>query len=618
MTNEQFAKLVDHLEAIAERRPSLYKLRVMLLACVGYVYIFLIVTLVVGTVVLIGLGVVISDEFAIIAAKIGIKLGLPLLVLLAIMARALWVRLEAPEGVRVTRKDAPELFKLLRTIRKRLKAPRTDVVLLNPDFNAGIVQIPRLGLLGWQKNYLVLGLPLMQALSQEQFTAVLGHEYGHLSGAHSKLGGWIYRIRMTWFQLMEALDRQEHWGAFIFRKFFDWYAPYFSAYSFVLARSNEYEADRCASELTGVHVAAQALVGSALYGAFLSDDFWPGIYQTANTTSKPPKGVYAAMSRKLHEPLPDTKRKWLAMALNTQTGLDDTHPCLRDRLAALGAEPELPPRVAETAAEHFLGDALERIESTFDDAWTRGVEESWEERYRHVQKSRSKIEEAKAKYDAGTLNVQKTWEYGQLLQDIEGEESALPVYRAIYEREPTHSPAMFLAGQIMLNRGNEEGIELVDKAMRQDFELIVPGNRIVFEYLCEHGREQEARRRYDAAQERIELIAKAREERSWIPFDSTYQRAALTSEERALLVSQLKSFPNVAHAYVAQRNVQYLSEYPFYVVGVVLNPPVASERTEQDLYNGVRFPQSAAFVALTRSGKPMLEILEHVPDSKLF
>ena len=97
--------------------------------------------------------------------------------------------------------------------------PKVHEVLLTHDFNAAIAQVPRLGLFGFHKNYLILGLPLMMALSLDQFRAVLAHEFGHLSGAHGRFGSWIYRIRRSWYQLMANLEHQQHWGAFIFDRF---------------------------------------------------------------------------------------------------------------------------------------------------------------------------------------------------------------------------------------------------------------------------------------------------------------------------------------------------------------------------------------------------------------
>ena len=124
-------------------------------------------------------------------------------------------------------------------LRKQLKAIKIHEIILTDEFNAGIMQTPRLGVFGWYKNTLILGLQLLLALSPEQARAVLAHEFGHLSGNHSRLNGWIYRARTSWYRVMDAFDRTGGWGTGPMRKFFDWYAPYFNAYSFALARANE-------------------------------------------------------------------------------------------------------------------------------------------------------------------------------------------------------------------------------------------------------------------------------------------------------------------------------------------------------------------------------------------
>ena len=140
----------------------------------------------------------------------------------------------------LNRKQAAGLFSVVDELTKSLKAPQFNHILLTADLNAAVVQRPRFGFIGWQINYLLLGLPLMQALSPDQFRAVVAHELAHLSGDDSRFSGWIYRVRQAWFELAEKFqsDRQ---GGFFFRQFFSWYGPFFKAYSFVLARAQEYE-----------------------------------------------------------------------------------------------------------------------------------------------------------------------------------------------------------------------------------------------------------------------------------------------------------------------------------------------------------------------------------------
>jgi Zn-dependent protease with chaperone function len=62
----------------------------------------------------------------------------------------------------------------------QLHTPPVHHVVLEDNLNAGMLQFPRLGVLGWEQNYLFIGLPLMQVNSVDQLRSVLAHEIAHL------------------------------------------------------------------------------------------------------------------------------------------------------------------------------------------------------------------------------------------------------------------------------------------------------------------------------------------------------------------------------------------------------------------------------------------------------
>src|SRR5207247_1798444 len=165
--------------------------------------------------------------------------------------RARRVLARRPAGGRVRRSDAAALFALIDRLARELHTPRLHRVLLTEDCNAALAQIPRLGPLGWYRNYLLLGLPELQARSPEELQPLLAHELGHLSRQHGRLGAWIYRIRATWMRLAMMVEVQSQWGRPLFDWFLERWWPYFNAYSFVLAREREYEADRFAASIAG-------------------------------------------------------------------------------------------------------------------------------------------------------------------------------------------------------------------------------------------------------------------------------------------------------------------------------------------------------------------------------
>ncbi|QJW83694.1 M48 family metalloprotease [Ramlibacter terrae] len=259
--------------------------------------------------------------------------------------RALWCRLEPPEGLRLARGDAQELFDAIERIRRKVKGPPLDGIYLQSDLNACIAQRPRWGLFGGARNDLGVGLPLLMAVDRQRLLAVLAHEYGHLRGEHGRFAAWIYRTRVSWTRLHRELD-DDGVAARITRAFLDWYFPRFVARTFALARQDEYEADRIAGRLLGADVAGAALVEIAVKSQWLAAHFWRQHW--AQAAHEPlPVGPFRGMRAQLAlAPPADFAAAALRDALRQPSGLDDTHPGLRDRLESLEAAATLPRLVA--------------------------------------------------------------------------------------------------------------------------------------------------------------------------------------------------------------------------------------------------------------------------------
>ena len=288
MTNEQFEALVSRLDSQVARAPSAYRWRVALLALLGSAYLTGVVLAVAGLFV----GLLVSAMWL---KALAIKLAIFVGAFLWLVLRALWVKVPAPEGRDLRARDAPQLFAMIEELRRALRSPRFHRVLVTEEFNAGVVQSPRLGMFGWYRNYLLIGLPLMKSLSVEQFKAVLAHEFGHLSRNHGRMSNWIYRQRLRWARLMAILDASESSGRFLFQPFFQWYAPYFSAYSFPLARANEYAADATSAQLTSPRAAGEALTAVNVVGSYLAEHYWPGIHKLADERPQPNFAPYSGL-----------------------------------------------------------------------------------------------------------------------------------------------------------------------------------------------------------------------------------------------------------------------------------------------------------------------------------
>ena len=558
MTDEEFEGLVGKLEGQARRNPAAYKTRVLLMALLGNAYLGVMLALIAGLLAAAAVSVVWLKAAG---AKIALVVG----VFLWLVLKALWVRLAPPEGSEVTKREAPELFAMIEELRRQLRSPRFHHVLVTDDFNAAVVQAPRLGIFGWYRNYLLIGLPLAKALSVEQFKAVLAHEFGHLAKGHGAMSNWIYRQRLRWSRLMATLEEVESWGIVLFRPFLRWYSPYFNAYSFPLARANEYEADATSARLASPRAAAEALTAVNVVGSYLEERYWPQIHRKADDLPQPAFSPYSAMGNVASEIEPDSIHKWLKQALARKTTLDDTHPSLTERLGALNEKPRLALPAAGTAADRLLGGALERITRAFDERWKESILPSWRERHQEVQEGRKRLAELDTKRE---LSLQEAFDRAKLTETYGGNaEGALEQFRALLARAPEEPVVLSSLGVRLLARDDEAGGALLEDAMQRDETEIVRCCTALRDFCWRNGRKDEAHAWHRRLTERAEMEQGAANERDEVRLTDKFERHALGAEALAKMQVQLKSIAGLRKAYFAKKRVTHMQERPCYVLG---------------------------------------------------
>lgn len=353
--------------------------------------------------------------------------------------RALWLRLDAPQGAVLTAADAPALFEALARIRKKTKGPAIDHVLLDSSFNASITQLPRYGLFGGATNYLTIGLPLLLALDRARFLAVMAHEYGHLRGGHGQFAAWIYRTRLSWMKLEHGMRNDEGVFAAVTQSFLRWYFPRFVAKTFALARQDEYEADRIAGKLLGNEVAGAALTEIAIKGSWLRTEFWP-LHWSSAIRSPQPVGPFAAMHALLARPVDnDFARDALRQSLKQLSDVDDTHPVLRDRLEALEVGAQLPSWSTRPAIE-LLGASAAKWQAHFDKAWCRDNATDWKLHHAYLQRVQARIDVLKASVRSN--NADEMVQLGNLQRRLEAKADVRSCYERALQISPGHAGAL--------------------------------------------------------------------------------------------------------------------------------------------------------------------------------
>jgi Zn-dependent protease with chaperone function len=107
-------------------------------------------------------------------------------------------------GVMVTDRDEPALWERVRFLARAVGTRAPSRIYLVPDVNAVVWENARLlGLIPGRRS-MMIGMPLLIALTPAQSDAVIAHELGHYGNRDTRLGALDHRARESVMPAVEA------------------------------------------------------------------------------------------------------------------------------------------------------------------------------------------------------------------------------------------------------------------------------------------------------------------------------------------------------------------------------------------------------------------------------
>lgn len=637
MKYEQYTSLIKKLEEYAEKNPQGYERRVTALAALGYAY-FIGLILIFLLLPLLAIGLfILMPKLIWIVLKFAGKLILLILVALASIlgviwnfVKSFWAKIPAPEGYELNREDAPKLFEMVEKTSEFLKSPCPRHILLIEDFNAAVITLPRIGVFG-KRTYLLLGLPLVQALSPSQLEAVLAHEIGHISEKHSSSAAWAYRLHETWGRFIQSQEADGHKLSFLYERFLNWYFPYFNAYSFVLCRRQEKEADEYAVQLVGAKPLGEALINLEIKSRNLSQKFWNEILDEAARDKTPPRELFTQMALAFRENNKPQDLMNLSKAIAISTDYADSHPSLAERLKTIGYWqnsdlPDLPEEVTETASAHYFGNLEEKFSNVFNALWQERVKEQWQQRHDYLLEAQKRLDKLDEKAKTETLSADELYERAGLIAERYGEKESLAALRESLEKYPDHAATNFAVGTVLLNDDDETGIGFIEKALQLDRTLKIAAYEALYYYLRGKGRDQEARKYILDIEAEEEIVNLANQERSGVsPYDN-FEKHDFAPAEIEKICSKIRYYHEIQAIYLVRKVVRHYSEIPLYVMFLDTKKKgwFGKEQTldTEELLNvmverlgefGIHY-----FVVLEKDFEPVKPQLEQIENAKIY
>jgi len=612
---------LHRLRPLAEAKPTTYRRRVWFWAVLGYAFI---IALLIGSVGLMSLVLAFGlfTKAFVLLFKVAAVLG----IFAWKVVRSLWVKFEAPKGLPLTSANAGPLLAVLQEQTQALQAPPVHRVVLSNQFNAAVVQVPRLGIMGWSRNYVIVGLPLLQALSPDQAAAVMAHELGHLRGGHSRFSSWIYRVNQTWAQLMAQLERQQ--GRSWFSRFAAWYVPRFDAWSHPIRRTDEFAADAAAAELTDPRTMAEALCATVVRDAAIDKLYWDTLTATiADRPLPPPDAITQLLPVAKTIRLADAEeQRLLAQAYEADPDPFSTHPTLGERLAALGQAPVVPPLPATTAADVWLGASLPQLAAALDANWAEAHTELWKERHQTLQQQRQRLQTLTARHTAGeTLSADESWELADLTEDHIGGVEALPLFKALLDDPQWGTAARFSVGRVLINLDDESGLPWLTEVMEQEPSYVTAGLALQEAFHQRQGNRDQVRQLGTAQLRHADTLDEAMAERNvLLPTDQLVPHELTEAAVQELITQVSSPDYGIGKAWLLRKQVRHFAHKPLYIL-LVAPRPEKRLRTEeairawvQELATKLTLPGEGFIIAASKEHEWLKKAAIRMPDAEFF
>ncbi|MBX9939216.1 MAG: M48 family metallopeptidase [Candidatus Obscuribacterales bacterium] len=482
-----FLKRMAAAEELSKTNPSLYQVKILSWALLGYSFMIVMPILMV-VLALTLLFLAFKFHVGFYAAKPLLLLLLGLMAAVGCYLKALFLPFPQTEGEELKPTDYPDLFKNVRELSARAGV-KVDRIFLNYQVNAAVVERPRFGLFGFYENHLMIGLPLMMILSPDEFKSVISHEFGHLAEGHSRKRKWIYQMSGRWQTILEALSRSESLLLGLNLKFYSWFCPYFLALTRIIMRQHEREADELAVRLAGAECHARSFLQIIARGDRYSNYEINCLLREYPHDSSPPLDFYRRLQKRLTAPITDKLAAIDALEadLLAKPSPYDSHPPHAERIACcekVSTLNHLLPRlkaeklidrfslmepVQETALEYFFGAQYDHLMEFCCQDWAKVNEASWKERSEDIKKREARNAELeKKRSDGQELSLEEELELVVNVHVLKGEAGAMPLYEDLYKRYPEDPIVAF---QLAVHsyyemRDKERGLELFGKVAK--------------------------------------------------------------------------------------------------------------------------------------------------------
>jgi len=457
--NSVKTRMMMRVNTFSERYPRGYLCTALVLMLPGYFFLFLFPWFAFE-----GISVLVEELPSMNTAEYGLMgQGLTTAVWLLVIVLCLFfslkifqLRFPRVQGLRMSKELAPALYSLIAGVRELTRRPTIKDVVLTDQYELYIDATPRLGFPFLMSNTLVIGMPMLQTLSEAQFRGEVMRRLGQCASGRFRPTHWIYRTRLLWCRYQDALQKRKRISELPLRWFFSFYAPLFAGFTVPAARRDELAADVAVLEWLNDRDYFETVKSSAIAEVFLDTCFWRKLYQSlrknAQITSHVKSDVLSPFEKlehiSGHLKSKEFRRKCLQEAIAEEQNIFNVAPVLRTRMDNIGqSKLRDVPIVEKTAATACVGNARKNYVLIIDKLWRSTTFAHWRAAEKQQRVDIQTVKALSQKSRRRILGVKEMLSYAQIAKRLRGD-SLRSSLRKIVKRNFRHLWAASLSWSV--------------------------------------------------------------------------------------------------------------------------------------------------------------------------
>ncbi len=408
--------------------------------------------------------------------------------------KLLRMKLPLPQGLMIKPESFPALQAILQRTYEHFQIKPFSRIVMTERFEVSVTYTPRFGLPVWSTATLCLGLPVLQCLSTTHFSCLLTGKIGQHAAPYSRWLHYLNKSRQLFKCYQQHFDRHHSWTTLPLRLFFRMFQPLFTTLSVFISHWEEIEADRYRLEIYSDADLLDTILTTMACQQFLQKHYWPNVITRLQKESLRKALPHSRMSAAIRRALAGNKVNSLLHEVFKKKFDGKNHSLpLKKRLENIGYDKLRSPSILiQNAAHELLGEGEKKIIEFMDKFWISRNLAEWKKVQQKIRQKQSALARLEKQSIDRLLSADELWKQARLTEKLRGPASAIPFYQALLKKDAQHARGLFAYGRILLRRGDERGVKLLEQSMSNEANLTPQACRLLFKFLLKNNQKQHA------------------------------------------------------------------------------------------------------------------------------